>query len=64
MIAWRKITRLCDMANNRQEGPGISNFKQLVQDEKLREVSVPSFLRADTYAVAEEILVNKYCTDN
>ena len=37
-------------------------YQRLVRDEKLREVTVSSFLRADNYAVAEEILVNKYCT--
>ena len=33
-----------------------------MQDEKLRELLVSSFFRADNYAVAKEILVNIYCT--
>ena len=37
-------------------------YQWLVRDGKLREVSVSSFFIADNYAVAKEILVNKYCT--
>ena len=37
-------------------------YQRRVRDGKLREVSVSSFFRADNYAVAKEILVNKYCT--
>ena len=34
-------------------------YQRLVQDEKLREVLVSSFFRADNHAVIKEILVNK-----
>ena len=37
-------------------------YQRLVRDENLRDVLVSSFFRADNYAVAEEILVHKYCT--
>ena len=37
-------------------------YQRLVRDKKLREVLLSSFFRADNYAVADEILVNKYCT--
>ena len=35
-------------------------YQRLVKDEKLIEVLVSSFLQADNYAVAKEILVNKW----
>ena len=37
-------------------------YQRLVRDEKLRDILVSPFFRADNYAVAKEILVNKYCT--
>ena len=37
-------------------------YQRLVRDGKLREVLVSSFFHADNYAVAKEILVNKYGT--
>ena len=36
--------------------------QRLVRNENLREVSVSSYFRAENYAVAKAILVNKYCT--